>query len=151
MFELDAHVPLIIATPRQTKGTRVSGIAELLDLFPTLTELCGIPDPDGLAGTSLVPFLKNPNLVAKQFALTQTPRPNYPRGKLPVHMGYSIRTDELRYTEWRSFQTNRVVSRELYDHSRDPREMENIAGLQSESGKIEMLADHLEKLIESRR
>ena len=151
VFELDAHVPLIIAAPGQTAGTRVSGIAELLDLFPTLTELCGIPEPDGLAGNSLVSFLKNPDRAGKQFALTQTPRPNYPRGELPVHMGYSIRTHELRYTEWRIFQTDQVVSRELYDHFRDPRETENIAGLQSEAAKVDLMADHLEKMINSRR
>lgn len=151
VFELDAHVPLIIATPDQTVGKRVPGIAELLDLFPTLTELCDIPNPDGLAGTSLVPLLKNPDIAAKQFALTQIPRPNYPRGKPPVHMGYSIRTDELRYTEWRNFQTDQVVSRELYDHSRDPLETKNIVGLQSEAANAEMLADHLKNLVNSRR
>jgi iduronate 2-sulfatase len=151
VFELDAHIPLIIATPDQTEGKRVPGIAELLDLFPTLTELCGIPKPSGLAGTSLVPLLKNPDIAAKQFALTQTPRPNYPRGKPPVHMGYSIRTDELRYTEWRNFQTDQVVSRELYDHSRDPLETENIVGLQSETDNARMLADHLKRLVNSRR
>lgn len=151
VFELDAHIPLIIATPDQTEGKRVPGIAELLDLFPTLTELCGIPKPSGLAGTSLVPLLKNPDIAAKQFALTQTPRPNYPRGKPPVHMGYSIRTEELRYTEWRNFQTDQVVSRELYDHSRDPLETENIVGLQSETDNARMLADHLKRLVNSRR
>ena len=66
-------------------------------------------------------------------------------------MGYSIRTDELRYTEWRSFQTGQVVSRELYDHFRDPQEMENIAGLPSEAAKVQVMADHLEKLVNSRR
>jgi iduronate 2-sulfatase len=151
VFELDAHVPMIIATPENTGGKRISGFAELLDLFPTLTELCGITNPDGLAGTSLVPLLKDPSRVTRRFALTQTPRPNYPRGKRPVHMGYSIRTDDWRYTEWRNFQTDQVVSRELYDHSSDPRETENLAGSRSDETSTKMLADQLQKLIVNRR
>ena len=151
VFELDAHVPLIIRTPEQTEGKRVSGIAELLDLFPTLTELCGIPNPEGLAGVSLVPLLQDSGREVKPFALTQTPRPNYPRGKAPKHMGYSIRTGHLRYTEWRNFQTDEVVSRELYDHSVDPQETENIAGTHSDDPTTKKVANQLQALIESRR
>ena len=151
VFELDAHIPLIIAAPGQTEGQRISGLAELLDLFPTLTELCGIPNPVGLAGTSLVPLLNHPNREAKQVALTQTPRPNYPRGKRPIHMGYSMRTDGLRYTEWRNFQTDQVVSRELYNHSLDPLETENVADSRANAPTIKQLSAQLQMLIESRR
>ena len=151
VFELDAHIPLIIAAPGQTEGQRISGLAELLDLFPTLTELCGIPNPVGLAGTSLVPLLNHPNREAKQVALPQTPRPNYPRGKRPIHMGYSMRTEGLRYTEWRNFQTDQVVSRELYNHSLDPLETENVADSRANAPTIKQLSAQLQMLIESRR
>lgn len=151
VFELDARVPLIIASPDQAGGERVSGIVELLDLFPTLNDLCGLPKLDGLAGTSLVPLLENPDGEVKQFALTQIPRPNYPRGKSPVHMGYSIRTEWVRYTEWRKFQTDEVVSRELYDHSVDPLETENVVGKRFDAASTRAVAAQLQRLIKSRR
>ena len=66
-------------------------------------------------------------------------------------MGYSIRTGHLRYTEWRNFQTDEVVSRELYDHSVDPQETENIAGTHSDDPSAKKVANQLQALIESRR
>jgi len=150
-FELDAHVPLIIASPGQAEQQSVSDLVELLDLFPTLTTLCHLPHPVGLAGKSLVPLLKTPGLSINKVALTQTPRPNYPRGKRPTHMGYSIRTDGFRYTEWRNFQTDQVVSRELYDHSEDPLETENVVGSRSHVANNKKLAKQMQALIESRR
>jgi len=59
-FELDARVPLLIAAPGMAQGTRTDSLVELLDLYPTLTELCGLPLPQGVEGASLVPVLKNP-------------------------------------------------------------------------------------------
>lgn len=126
-FELDAGVPLIIATPTHKAGQRTDALVELLDLYPTLTDLCGLESPLQLEGVSLVPLLKNPHGTVKPVALTQIPRPNYPRGKRPQNMGYSIRTHRFRYTEWRDFQTGTVLARELYDHKNDPRETVNVA------------------------
>jgi iduronate 2-sulfatase len=60
-------------------------------------------------------------------ALTQTPRPNYPDGELPTIMGYSMRSDRYRYTEWRDFQTGKALATELYDHVDDPQETINLA------------------------
>src|SRR5690606_39519203 len=60
-FELDTRVPLIIATPKQkTGGSRTDAIVELVDIYPTLSELAGIPLPEGLDGESLLPVLKEP-------------------------------------------------------------------------------------------
>lgn len=126
-FELDARVPLIIATPDYASGQRSKALVELLDIYPTLTELCGISGPDELDGRSLVPLLQNPNQAFKSAALTQTPRPNYPKGKMPQVMGYSSKTDRFRYTEWRDFQTGRRLALELYDHDADPLETVNVA------------------------
>ena len=103
-FELDARVPLIIATPDHKPGQRTDALVELLDLYPTLTDLCGLKAPPGVEGTPLTPLLIAPDNNIKSVALTQTPRPNYPRGKQPKIMGYSIRTQRFRYTEWRDFK-----------------------------------------------
>lgn len=127
-FELDAGVPMILATPQHPGGQRTKSLVELLDIYPTLTDLCGLEPPAETEGVSLVPLLEDPTAKVKEVALTQTPRPNYLRGKmLPEVMGYSIRTDRYRYTEWREFESGDVQARELYDHESDPGETTNIA------------------------
>ena len=128
-FELDARVPLIIATPEHTAGQHSRSLVELLDLYPTLVELCGLPEPEHLEGRSLVPVLHDPQTAVKKAAYTWHPRPAYPpRRSNPDVMGYSMRTDRFRYTEWRDFNTKRIVARELYDHVNDPGETVNVAG-----------------------
>ena len=131
-FELDARVPLIIAPPRaKQRGVQTRALVEMLDLFPTLNALCGLPPALGLEGTSLLPVLDNPEATVKPAAFTQHPRPPYPDrtpDKQPTHMGYSVRTARWRYTEWRNWKTGAVEARELYDHSSDQPELENVIG-----------------------
>jgi iduronate 2-sulfatase len=131
-FELDARVPLIIVDPRreatrhvERKPTKTDAIVELLDVYPTLVELCGLPKAKGLEGTNLAPILSDPSKPGKQAALTQHPRPAYYKGS-PDVMGYSIRTPQFRFTQWREFQTGKVVAEELYDHSTDSHETKNV-------------------------
>ena len=127
-FELDARVPLIIATPHHKPSQRTDAIVELLDLYPTLADLCGLPAPTSLEGVSLRPVLEDPSKSVKPAAFTWHPRPAYPPGgNDPDAMGYSMRTDRYRYTEWRDFKTGHPVARELYDHAADPRETVNVA------------------------
>lgn len=135
-FELDARVPLIISSPFYKAGQRTRAIVELLDLYPTLTELCDLKPPSHLEGVSLVPLLHNPEGTVKPCALTQTPRPNYPRRSKPQIMGYSIRTERFRYTEWQHYKTGEVSARELYDHKNDPAETRNVAGQQAYNKQI---------------
>lgn len=129
-FELDARVPLLIAAPGVAQaGARTNALTESLDLFPTLVDLCGLPNPGGLAGVSLVPVLKDPKKSVQPAAFTQHPRPAYfdrePRG-VPEAMGYSVRTERVRYTEWRDWKTGEVIARELYDAHQDPGETKNL-------------------------
>lgn len=130
-FELDARVPLIITQPTaRHPGAKSSSLAEMVDLFPTLTALCGLPAAPGLEGTSLVPVLNDPAVRIKEAAFTQHPRPAYydrTPSKQPTVMGYSIRTAQWRYTEWREWQTGRIDSRELYEHTHpDQPELHNV-------------------------
>ncbi len=136
-------MPLIIATPNHEGGKRTKALVELLDLYPTLAELCELQAPDELEGVSLVPLLNDPRRTVKPVALTQTPRPNYPRGKLPEIMGYSIRTNRYRYTEWRDFQSGQVRARELYDHQQDPAETMNVVGDNRYAKDVERLAEQM--------
>ncbi len=128
-FELDARVPLIVAAPGVKPGTTGS-LAELVDLFPTLADLCGVKPPAGLEGVSLRPVLERPTASVKGAAFTQHPRPAYfdrTKAGVPEAMGYSVRVAAGRYTEWRDWKTGKVVGAEYYDHTRDPMETENIA------------------------
>lgn len=130
-FEYDARVPMFVATPgMNAAGKRTDAIVEELDLFPTLVDVCGLPVPEGLDGQSLTPLFKNPAATIKSSAMTQHPRPAYydrePTG-VPQTMGYSVRTDGYRYTEWRDWKTGATVARELYDHRGDPTELRNLA------------------------
>lgn len=125
-FELDARVPLIIASPKcATAGQKTDSFAELLDLYPTLSDLCDLPKAAGTEGTSLVPVLRNSKASVKPAAWTQHPRPAYYKDK-PEFMGVSVRTARYRYTEWRETASGRVVASELYDHKTDPDENHNV-------------------------
>ncbi len=135
-FEYDARVPLIVSTPRMaTAGRSTKTLAELIDLFPTLIDLCGLPAVSGLEGRSLAGVLRDPSASVKPAAFTQHPRPAYydrtPSGQ-PQQMGYSVRTPEVRYTEWRDWKTGQVVARELYETERDPAELKNTVEVPSD-------------------
>jgi iduronate 2-sulfatase len=128
-FEFDARVPLMIAVPgMKTAGKVAAGPVELIDLFPTLTELCGLKAPAGLEGGSLAGVLADPAKSVKPAAFTQHPRPAYfdrtPAG-IPDAMGYSVWTAAGRYTEWRDWKSGKLLGAEFYDHARDPRELTN--------------------------
>lgn len=140
-FELDARVPLIIVPPKaRHAGASTDALVEMVDLFPTITALCGVPAAPGLDGASLMPLLEDPKARIKDAAYTQFPRPAYPdrtpRGR-PEVMGVSVRTPTLRYTEWRDYETGSVVAGELYDHSRDEAEMTNVLATPPDPAALE--------------
>lgn len=130
-FEYDARVPFMIArADGKNAGTRTESLAELVDLFPTLVEMCGLPMPKGLDGDSLAAVVADPAQAIKAAAFTQHPRPAYfdrEPDKRPKAMGYSVRTEDVRYTEWRDWLTGDVLAKELYDHRNDPSELKNRA------------------------
>lgn len=120
-YEVDIRVPLIVSAPGMSaKGTTTKALTELVDLYPTLSELCGLPLPAHLEGKSMVPLLDNPDLPWKSAVFSQ-----FPRGRV---MGYSMRTDRYHYIEWREIESGNIKARELYDHQEDPRENRNLAG-----------------------
>ena len=119
LFEEVARVPLIIALPK----TAVTGVSprpvELLDIYPTLADYCGLKRPANLEGRSLRPLLENPKARWLIPAVTQQVRND--GGK--AIMGYSVRTEHWRYTEW----DGSASGSELYDHISDPHEWQNLA------------------------
>lgn len=144
-YELDARSPLIIATPGlKQPGVGAPGLVEFIDIYPTVVALAGLPAASGLQGRSLVPLLEDPRHPGKAAVLSQHPRP-YFNGQL-THMGYSLRTAQHRYVEWREVSTGTVTARELYDEAADPRETVNRASEPTQAALVEKLAEQLRDL-----
>src|SRR5205823_3333830 len=137
LMEESARAPLIIYAPGKANGERklpgnaASGggqpnreanasrspvvcnrLAEFVDIFPTLTDLCGLPLPSGLEGISLAPLLDDPNRPWKKAVFTVVTR----RGGL----GRAVRTETHELLVWPD------GSEQLYERTRDPREYDNL-------------------------
>jgi len=75
-YEIATRVPLIVSTSdMKAKGKGTKGLVELLDIYPTLCDLAGLPKPGHLAGRSFAPLLDDPGLAWKEGAVTQFPNP----------------------------------------------------------------------------
>ena len=145
-YELSTRVPLILSVPGQAKrGIRTNALVELVDVYPTLAAACQLPAPQGVEGINLQPLLKQPARPWKQAVFSQYPRAregNRHRGHGEI-MGYAIRTSRYRYVEWRSWQSQQVTARELYDHQNDPHEMRNLASQAGHQDTLKTLSQLL--------
>ena len=124
--------PLIISAPNQAqRGTKVENPSELVDIYPTLCELAGLPRVDGTQGMSLVPQLNDPTAKVRDFAASQYEHRDWSRPGGPYRMGYSIRDRRYRYTVWKAMDWRRgefdgpIIGRELFDYANDPLETVN--------------------------
>ncbi|HJZ58521.1 MAG TPA: sulfatase [Gemmataceae bacterium] len=129
LFENSTRVPLVIYDPRSKGNGKASArTVELVDLHPTLAELAGLPAPAGLEGKSLKPLLDDPTAAWDKPAITQVSRgtpttTGEPVGKNPWFLGYSVRNERYRYTEWDGGKKGV----QLYDYEKDPGELKNLA------------------------
>jgi arylsulfatase A-like enzyme len=110
LWDRSTHVPLIFAGPGVVKSARCTQPAELLDIYPTLLELCGLPPKPDLEGHSLLPQLMD--------ATTLRPWPAITTHNVGNH---SVRSEHWRYTRYAD------GSEELYDYQKDPNEWTNFA------------------------
>lgn len=117
-FELDTRVPFIVSAPGYSEGGRSEALVEMVDIFPTLVEMIGGDIPEILDGKSLLPVLSDPDSDIREYAISE-----YRRGKT---VGYSLRSDRWRYTEWINTETKVVSARELYDHSETQLSLQNV-------------------------
>lgn len=110
LFERSCRAPLIVAVPGMKNAGKICDrIVEFIDVYPTVTELCGLENPEGLDGLSLVPMLGNPKAERREIAYSY------------VNADRSVRDSRFRYNVWKG------GSVALYDHSKDPGEHYNLA------------------------
>lgn len=137
-FETSMHAPLIVSAPQASDvrpGTRVRALTEFIDIYPTLTELAGIPSPRHLQGRSLLPLMRDPTAPWKEYAVGRFRR------------GDTIRSDTHRYSEY-SDPGEPPTARMLYDHRSDPNENTNIAERDGQASLLERLAEALRRIKE---
>jgi arylsulfatase A-like enzyme len=110
LWERASHVPLVIAGPRVIGGQRCDRVVSLLDMYPTLVDMCGLPANAKNEGRSLMPLLSDPS--------RQWPHPAIIGWK---ESSFAIQGDRYRYIRYGD------GSEELYDHFDDPNEWKNVA------------------------
>jgi len=129
-FETSLHSPLIVTAPDIKPGTKTNALAEYLDIYPSLCELCNLSLPNHLQGKSFDPLMKNPNRLWKNAVFSR------------YYNGDSVKTDRYRYTEWRG-KDGKTYARMLYDHKSDPHENVNISELPQNKAIVEKLSKML--------
>ena len=111
LWEESTRVPLSVKLPNQLNASEsCSRSVSLLDVYPTLVELCNLPEVKGLEGTSLMPQLNDPEAKRHKPAITTW-----------HYQNHSARSQNFRYIRYRD------GSEEMYDHRSDPEENNNIA------------------------
>ena len=137
-FEESARVPLLIVAPGKQTNAVSHRPVELLDLYPTICHLAGLPIPKGLQGVNLGPLLENPKRAWDRPAFTQIRRRE-------GFMGRSVRTERFRYIEWD--EGRRGV--QLYDEIHDPREYVNLAQEPKQADLLEKMKRLLRRATQS--
>lgn len=149
-FEQGTRVPLFISVPgMDNHGKRSSSLVELIDLFPSLVDLCGISTRSyqgQLEGKSLVPVLKDPSFKVKDFAISQISRLQSGGPGFGI-LGSSIRNERYRFNIWQDRQTGKIVSEELFDLQKDVDNATNISDLKSAQSIKEDLLSKLNTVL----
>ncbi len=126
LWERATRVPLVISAPGITPGSTVTAPVELLDIYPTLVELTGLPGNERNEGNSLVSLLADPEAPWRYAAVTTYGRNNH-----------SVMVEGFRYIRYED------GTEELYDLRADPNEWHNVAEDETYRAKIDELASHL--------
>jgi arylsulfatase A-like enzyme len=146
-FETAVRVPLIISGRNDLfNGKESDLIVELLDIMPTLCSLAGIPVPEGVQGVSLLPYLEGSVKSEGKTAVSQHPG-HYLGDNSVGYMGYSLRTDQYRYTEWIPKSKMQKTEIELYDFGQHPEEMINVGEVERYTTVQKQLSKKLHEII----
>ncbi|MEO1824115.1 MAG: sulfatase [Roseibacillus sp.] len=127
LWEVSTRTPLMFLVPGGgAKGQLCQRPVSLIDIYPTLVELCGLPQRHGMDGQSLKPLLEDPDREWER----------------PVVTTFGFRNHAIRTERWRYIQYS-DGGQELYDHEADPNEWSNLASLPRYSSLKSQLAKWL--------
>ena len=127
LWDVSTRTPLIFSAPRGVaKDKLCQRPVSLIDIYPTLIDLCGLPKRKGLDGQSLKPLLQNPGV----------------KWERPVVITYGLNNHAVQTERWRYIRY-RDGGQELYDHERDPNEWTNLAFIPKYSPQKTKLAKWL--------
>ena len=113
LLDQSSGVPLIIRVPGQTPAVCHS-FTELLDLYPTVAKLCGLPSQDRLQGKDISPVFKDPEYKVRDAAFSVA----------PMRKGFLLRTDDWAYIQYEEDASGGI---ELFDIKKDPEQYTNLA------------------------
>ena len=124
---------MIVKIPdQQEAGNPSEALVEFVDLLPTISELANLPAPTPASGKSFASVVNNSSLSHKEYAFSQ-----YPRTRNGISaMGYSVRSRDWRYTQWRNRDSGEVLTEELYDLNESAYEQVNLAKREEHSAKL---------------
>jgi len=128
LWEEACRVPFMIVAPG-TRPATCERTVNLMDIYPTLVDLCHLPAKKGLEGNSLAPLLRDPGSTWKHASVTTHGRNNH-----------AVRSEQYRYIRYGD------GSEELYDHAKDPQEWSNLAKNREYAPVIAELSQHLPRV-----
>jgi arylsulfatase A-like enzyme len=128
-FESSLHVPMIVKAPGITSGQKTDAITEYVDIYPSLCELSNLPIPQHVDGESFVPLLKG-----------QSMKKNYAISKFMD--GVTLVKENYFYTEFID-KKGEMKERMLFDHNKDPLELDNLAEKPVYKNKVKELSTFL--------
>lgn len=139
LFEQTTRTPMIVAAPNVEAGV-CERVVQLIDLYPTLVDLCSLTAPSALPGTSLVPLLNDPQAPRNQPALSSVGVLDADHRRMFV--GHSVRTANYRYTQWDGGRQGD----ELYSFADDPAGINNRSNDPALTGQRSELKEILHQL-----
>lgn len=136
MYEEITNIPFIIKAPGCAQGVATRSLASHVDIMPTILELAGIPRPESLHGVSLVPTLKDPQVVSREMAMISFTRFEINSDGWGEFYPIRCMTDGRHKLSINLFETD-----ELYDLATDPYEMQNIVNVSRDEAVPHKLHD----------
>lgn len=136
LWEEAIHVPLMISVPGMEGGTRCDEFVELIDLYPTLSELAGLPPEPGCQGLSLTGLLKDPSST----------RPEKPDALIRVGKGHGLRRGKWAFM-WYPQNKKDPEAFMLFDMEKDPKQFTNLADDPACAETVKKLKERLEERV----
>jgi arylsulfatase A-like enzyme len=133
LWDIGLRVPLIIDVPG-AKPQATGRVVELLDLYRTLADLCGLPQPQGIEGRSIAPLLRNPK--------TSWDYPSFAVVQFQGKFGESVSTERWHYVEWDKGQAGSM----LLDTMNDSSELKNLSADPSRAPTVQRMKELLKQL-----